>query len=107
MSALPSWSPEGLGGAGPDVPVRGAGVELGEDHAVAHAWTCHHFSMSNPADDGAGDLPRLLRRVGEEIEARAIRAVDIQDITVSQQITGDGPWWSVTLYWSSDAGTAQ
>ncbi len=26
--------------------------------------------------------------------------MEILDLTITQEITEDGPWWSVTLYWS-------
>ncbi len=65
-------------------------------------WTSRRFSLANPRDDGSTDLPRLLRRVADEIEALGIDPMDILDLTVSQNITEDGPWWSVTLYWSPD-----
>lgn len=28
--------------------------------------------------------------------------VDILDLTVSNEIIEDGPWWSATLYWSPE-----
>ena len=65
-------------------------------------WTSRRFSLSNPRDDGSTDLPRLLRRVADEIDSRGIDPMDILDLTVSQQITEDGPWWSVNLYWQPD-----
>lgn len=63
--------------------------------------TAQHFSLSNPRLDGAGDLPRLLRRVADEIEARDIAPMDLLDVTVSSEMTADGPWWAVTVYWSA------
>jgi hypothetical protein len=56
--------------------------------------------LANPLHDGASDLPRLLRRVADAIEEHGILPMDILDLTVSEEITGDGPWWSVTVYWS-------
>jgi hypothetical protein len=50
----------------------------------------------------ADDLPRLLRRVADEIETRAIAPMELLDLTVSREITADGPWWMVTLYRSAD-----
>jgi hypothetical protein len=69
---------------------------------VSEQWTCQHFALANPIDDGRSDLPKLLRRVAEEIEARGIQAMDILDLTIRSEMTADGPWWSITLYWSPD-----
>jgi hypothetical protein len=65
-------------------------------------WTCQHFSMGNPAGKTATDLPRLLRRVAKEIERMEISAMDILDLTIASDMTADGPWWSVTVYFSKD-----
>ena len=72
--------------------------------AVSDGYSCRHFSLSNPEDDGADDLPRLLRRVADVIEEYRIQPGDILDLTVSEEITATGPWWSVTVYWSPDEG---
>ncbi|BEL04529.1 hypothetical protein Q0Z83_027200 [Actinoplanes sichuanensis] len=69
---------------------------------MAEWWTSRHFSLTNPRDDGNSDLPRLLRRMADEIESRNLEPMDILDLTVSQEITEDGPWWSATIYWSPD-----
>lgn len=29
--------------------------------------------------------------------------MELLDVTVSQETTADGPWWSVTVYWSDSA----
>lgn len=65
-------------------------------------WSCQNFSLANPRDDGPTDLPRLLRRLADEIERRQIDPSDVLDLTVSNEITEDGPWWSATLYWSPE-----
>lgn len=85
------------------------GGELHQDRAVSNGYSCLHFTLSNPEDDGADDLPRLLRRVADLIEEYGIKPVDILDLTVSQEIVDEGPLWSVTVYWSPDAdnGTDQ
>ncbi|HEY4411264.1 MAG TPA: hypothetical protein VGO87_15425 [Acidimicrobiia bacterium] len=41
--------------------------------------------------------------MADVIEEYDIAPMDILDLTVSQEITGEGPWWSVTVYWSPDA----
>lgn len=67
-------------------------------------WTCRHVSLSNPADDGAADLPLLLRRVADLMDEEGIAPMDVMDLTVSSDMTADGPWWTVTVYWSSGRG---
>lgn len=77
-------------------------VPLQQDWAVSNGYSCQHFTLSNPEDDGADDLPRLLRRVADVMEEYRVRPNDILDLTVSQEILGEGPWWSVTVYWAPD-----
>ena len=36
-------------------------------------------------------------------EEYGIRPIDILDLTVPQEIIDEGPWCSVTVYWSPDA----
>ena len=74
----------------------------GHDRGV-NTWSCQHFSLANPIDDGASDLPKLLRRVADAIEERSIDPEDILDLTLRAEMTGDGPYWSMTLYWSTIA----
>jgi len=77
---------------------------LGDDREMTDsAWSCQHFSLSNPKGETAGNLPELLRRVASAIEERQIDPMDLLDVTVHQEMTADGPWWSVTVYWSPDA----
>lgn len=35
--------------------------------------------------------------------------MDILDLTITSEMTENGPWWSATLYWSTDepAGAEQ
>jgi hypothetical protein len=70
---------------------------------VTESWTCHHFALANPRDDRPDDLPGLLRRVADEIDSRGISPGHVLDLTVSQETTAEGPWWSVTVYWSGPA----
>jgi hypothetical protein len=69
-------------------------------------YPSRHFSLANPRDDRPSDLPLLLRRVAAEMEASNIDPVDVLDVTISQEMTEDGPWWSATVYWSPDATPA-
>lgn len=60
------------------------------------SWTVEHFSQANPAGDGQGDLPILLRRVADSIEA--LGAIEVQDLVMHSEITKDGDWPSITVY---------
>jgi len=66
------------------------------------SWPSHHFSLGNPRDDGADDLPKLLRRIADAIEDLKLDPMNILDLTISQVINENGPWWSASLYWSSE-----
>lgn len=70
------------------------------DPVAEPSWTCQHFTLSNAADDRPVDLPHLLRRVADQIEAVGAQPMDILDLTISQEMTADGPWWSASLYWA-------
>lgn len=63
-------------------------------------WTCRHFSLANPRDERPSGLAQLLRRLADEIDERKIGAMDLLDVTISSEMTADGPWWSATVYWS-------
>jgi hypothetical protein len=66
------------------------------------SFACQHFSLANAASgEDATSLPVLLRRVADRIEERGIAPMEILDLTVSSEMTADGPWWSVTVYWSA------
>jgi hypothetical protein len=43
-------------------------------------WSCQHFSLANPLNRGATDLPKLLRRVATEIEKRDIGPMELLDL---------------------------
>jgi hypothetical protein len=58
--------------------------------------------LGNPRDDGSTDLPRLLRRMADQIEGLGLKPMDILDLTISREITEDGPWWRAAHYWSPD-----
>jgi hypothetical protein len=69
---------------------------------MAESWTAHHFTLANPITNDVTDLPRLLRRVADHIEKQGITPMQLLDVAVHQEITADGPYWSVTVYWSPD-----
>lgn len=71
-------------------------------------WTCNHFSLANPRESpSATDLPVLLRRFADEIDARRIQPMEILDLTIRSEITAEGPYWSATLYWSPESEPGQ
>ena len=69
---------------------------------MTESWTARRFSLANPQDGGAADLPKLLRRIADEIETRDLDPMNLLDLTISQEMTADGPWWSATLSWSPE-----
>jgi hypothetical protein len=70
---------------------------------VEDQWTSRHFSLANALDDRPADLPHLLRRLAAEIEEKGLGPDEVLDVTLSQETTADGPWWSATVYWAADA----
>ena len=79
---------------------RSLALPGGHDGGVTDSWTCNHFALANPRNDRPDDLPGLLRRVADQIDSRHISPMSVLDVTVSQETTDDGPWWSATVYWS-------
>ena len=68
-------------------------------------YDCRCFSLSNALDDRPADLPHLLRRMADAIDAEGILGTDILDVTVSNEVdedVGDGSGWRMSIYWSPD-----
>ncbi|WP_067485569.1 hypothetical protein [Actinomadura hibisca] len=63
---------------------------------MANSWPVRHFSQSNPKGPGQGDVPALLRRVADSIQE--LGPVVVQDLVMHEEITEDGPWVSLTIY---------
>lgn len=63
---------------------------------VTPSWTARHFTQANPQGPGQGDAAELLRRVAESIEG--LGPVEVQDVTFHTEITEDGAWHSMTVY---------
>ncbi|MDP9866032.1 MULTISPECIES: hypothetical protein [Streptosporangium] len=59
-------------------------------------WTMHHFSQANPKGPGQADVPALLRRVADSIED--LGNVEVHDMIMHNEITEDGDWPSLTVY---------
>jgi hypothetical protein len=62
------------------------------------SWSARHFSLANASDDRPEDLPHLLRRLADHIEAQGIDPMNLLEVTVTSEMTEDGPWWSCTVY---------
>lgn len=37
-----------------------------------------------------------------QIEELQIKSMNILDLTIHSEITENGPWWDLTVYWSPD-----
>lgn len=60
-------------------------------------------SLGNPEGPASNDLPMLLRRLADAIEAEGIKSDDILDVTINGgEVTEYGSWWQSTVYWSED-----
>lgn len=59
------------------------------------------FSLGNPEGPASSDLPMLLRRLADAIEAEGIKSDDILDVTINgAEVTEYGSWWQSAVYWS-------
>lgn len=74
-----------------------------DEPVLMNKWSSQHFSLGNAQDDRPDDLPHLLRRIADSIDERGIKPTELLDLVVHQETHDFGPWWSVTVYWSSDA----
>ncbi|WP_280421019.1 hypothetical protein [Nocardia carnea] len=63
-------------------------------------YTISHFSQSNPAGDSQGDVVALLRTVADSIAS--LGDVAVQDLILHNEITAEGPWPSITVYYSEE-----
>jgi len=64
---------------------------------VTGDFTISHFSQSNPAGDGQGDVPALLRRVADSVES--LGDVQVQDITFHTEPTDREDSLTVMVYY--------
>ena len=69
------------------------------DDVSKASWTIRHFSQANPRGDGQGDVAALLRRVADSLDQ--IGAVEVMDIVMHTEVTEDGTWPSLTVYFHS------
>ena len=59
-------------------------------------WTAEYFSQANPAGPGQDDVPSLLRRFADSLDR--IGPVEVQDLILETDVTADGYWPSLTVY---------
>ena len=67
-------------------------------------WQAFHFSQANPAGEGQDDLPALLRRVAESVAA--LGEVRVMDVVFHTEVTAEGNWHSMTVYYVRPAAEA-
>ncbi|WP_202976559.1 hypothetical protein [Curtobacterium sp. HSID17257] len=77
---------------GADLAAPGVGST---DAGARSTWTINHFSQSNPAGDGQGDVAALLRRVAQTIDD--LGDVSIEDITFASSVTAGEDDLTVTV----------
>ncbi|GAB3143309.1 hypothetical protein GCM10027258_30080 [Amycolatopsis stemonae] len=60
-------------------------------------WTVEHFSQSNPAGPGQGDVAALLRRVADTLDE--LGDVQVQDIAFASAATEGEDDLTMTVYY--------
>jgi hypothetical protein len=63
-------------------------------------WTIRHFSHSNAAGPGQGDVAALLRRVAGTLDE--LGDVQVQDITFHSEVTGGEDDLTMTVYYDRE-----
>jgi hypothetical protein len=59
-------------------------------------WAVEYFSQANPAGKDQDDVPALLRRVADSTDA--LGEVEVQDLVMHTEVTENGDWYSLTVY---------
>ncbi|MBR7829247.1 hypothetical protein KDK95_23265 [Actinospica sp. MGRD01-02] len=60
------------------------------------SWTIRHFSQANPSGAAQADVAALLRRVADSLDR--LGAIEVSDIVMHHEVTEDGIWPSLTVY---------
>jgi len=60
-------------------------------------YTTFHFSQSNPAGAGQGDVAALLRRVATTLDE--LGDIQVMDVTFSSETTGEEDDLTMTVYY--------
>lgn len=74
-----------------------------QTQVMTDSWPCRHFSQANPVGPGQDDVPALLRRVADSITD--LGPVEVHDLVLHTQITEDGPWHNLTVYFTNETAT--
>lgn len=64
------------------------------------SWTVLHFSQSNPAGEGQGEVAALLRRVADRLDD--LGDVQVQDVTFSSEVTAGEDDLTMTVYYNRE-----
>lgn len=72
-------------------------MDVQNSPAADGEWIVHHFSQSNPAGPGQGDVAALLRRVAQSVED--LDDVQIQDIAFHSEVADGEDDLTVTVYY--------
>jgi hypothetical protein len=69
--------------------------------------SCQTWSLANPhGPDYGSNLPLLLRRVADQLDYDGFEPMEFLGLTVEEEMTEHGPWFSVSVFWSPDEGRA-
>lgn len=63
------------------------------------SWTVRHFSQANARGGESENVPLLLRNVADSIER--LGSVVVQDLVLHNEVTAEGNWYSITVYFST------
>ncbi|WP_029900806.1 hypothetical protein [Nocardia brasiliensis] len=61
-------------------------------------YSALHFSQANPRGPEQGDVPALLRTIAATLEE--LGQVSVQDLVLHNEVTAEGDWPSVTVYYT-------
>jgi hypothetical protein len=65
---------------------------------MPESWTIRHFSLTNPVGTDRSDVPALLRRVADHLEA--FGEIEVQDLIMGTEVTDDGLVHDITVYFT-------
>lgn len=75
---------------------RNGNREMSDD--VSTEWEVKHFSQSNPAGPGQGNVAALLRRVADTLDT--LGSIEVADVTFQSIPTADEDDLTMTVYYT-------